>query len=134
MTPSTEQIQKATQHVVTAYEEIGSMARDHFDATLKSANAASKGWDELARSTSGMFQETLALVVSTGKTIMGARSLREVAELQNEIVKDMFDNWVASTNKLSEISARVTQDVVAPIAEHTNTAFHKIAQKVKTAA
>lgn len=134
MSPQTEQIQKATQSVMSAYEEIGSLARDHLDATIKSASAASKGWDELARSTNGIFQESLARVVSSSKTILGARSLREVADLQNEIVKDMFDSWVASANKISEISARVTQDVVAPITEHTNTAFHKIAQKVKAAA
>lgn len=134
MTTSTEQIQKATQSVMAVYEELGTLARDHFDATIKSANAATKGWDELARSTSGILQESVARAMSASKTILGARNLREVTDLHNEVVKDIFDSWIASTGRISEISARVTQDVVTPITEHTNKAFTKIAQKVKVAA
>ena len=134
MTPSTEQMQKATTSMMTVYEELGTLAREQFDATIKSAAALTKGWDELARSTSGMMQESVARAVSASKTILGARSLREVTDLHNEMVKDMFDNWVASTGKISEISARVTQDAVAPISEQSSKTFHKIVQKVKTAA
>ena len=119
---------------MAVYEELGTLARDHFDATIKSANAATKGWDELARSTSGILQESVARAMSASKTILGARNLREVTDLHNEVVKDIFDSWIASTGRISEISARVTQDVVTPITEHTNKAFTKIAQKVKVAA
>ena len=134
MTPSNEQMQNTTASVMAAYEELGMMAREHMDATMKSVAAVTKGFDELTRSASGIMQESVARAASAGKTMMGIRNMREMTDLHQEMVKDMIDSWVASTSRMSEISARLTQDVVAPLTEQTNKVIHKIVQKVKTAA
>ena len=137
MTPSNdhlEQMEKATQGMMKACQDMGGLARDQLDATMKSASAMTKGFDEIARNAGTLIQESLNRTVTAGKTIMGAKSVQEVMNTQNEFIKDCFDCWVAGTGKISEISARMTQDVVGPMAEHTNNAMNKIAQKTRAAA
>jgi len=101
---------------------------------MKSASAMSRGMEEIARNANGLLQESFARSVSAGKTLMGAKDPREILNMQNEYLKDCFDCWVAGTGKISEISARMTQDVVKPMAEHANNAMSKITQKTRAAA
>ncbi len=134
MNQANEQIDKATQSVVKACEEISGLAREQVDAAIKSTSALTRGMEEIARNTSGLLQESFARSVSAGKTMLGARNPREILDLQSEFMKDCFDCWVAGTGKISEISARTAQDAMAPIAEHTNNAINKISQKTRAAA
>lgn len=131
---SNDQTEKATQNMAKAYENINDLAREHVDAAMKSASAMSRGMEEIARNANGLLQESFARSVSAGKTLMGAKDPREILNMQNEYLKDCFDCWVAGTGKISEISARMTQDVVKPMAEHANNAMSKITQKTRAAA
>ena len=133
MNTSTESMEKATQGMMQAYEEFNDFTRKSVDAALRSAAAMSKGWDETARSTGGLVQESLARVASAGKTIMGAKSLREMMDMQAELMKDFFDCWMTGTGKLSEISARTTKEAIEPMAQHAGGTVSKLTQKARAA-
>jgi phasin family protein len=134
MTASTEPMEKAAQGMMQMYEEANDFARNSMEAMLRSAAAMTKGWDETARSTGGLLQESLARVVSAGKTIMSAKNPREMMDMQTEFMKDCFDCWMSGTGKLSEISSRAAKEAIEPVAQHTNNAVVKFAQKAKAAA
>jgi len=129
-----EQIEQATQGVLKACEDMGGLAKEHLDAAMKSAAAMKSGFEEIMPVASGLFQESATRAVNAGKTIMGAKNFREAVDLQNDFMKECFDCWVAGTSKISEISARTTQNVIAPLAEHANNTISKVTQKVKAAA
>jgi phasin family protein len=128
-----EQIEKTTQGMMKACEDASAMARDHLDAAMKSAAVMSKGMEQIASQASGLFKESMERTMNAGKTMMSAKNPKEIADLHSELVKDVFDCWVAGTGKISEISARMTQDAMAPMAEQTNNTISKIAQKAKAA-
>jgi hypothetical protein len=128
-----EHIEKATQGIMNAWEEFNHVAREHMDATLKAATAMTKGMEDIMRNTNGLFQESMMRTVNAGKTLMGAKNVQEVASLHTEFMKDFFDCWATGTGKISEISARMTQDTMTPMAEHANNTMSKIAQKAKAA-
>ena len=134
MTPSTEQVQKAATSVLDLYHELSTIAHQQMEAAAKSVSAATKGVDEITRSTSGIVQGQLTRAASFGKTIIAARNIRDITDIQQELVKDMFDNWISHTSKLSEISTRVTQDVFSPFAEQTNSVISFVSRKMKKAA
>lgn len=128
-----EHMEKMTNGLMKACEEAGSMAREQIDAAMLSAAAMTKGIEEIARNANGLIQESMARSVSAGKTLMGAKTMQEMMDMQNEFMKDCFDCWMAGTSKISEISARMTQDVMKPIADHTNSAINKAMQKARAA-
>jgi len=130
---SLDQVEKAAQSVMQACEEVGTMAREHVDATMRAATAAWEGCTEINQNMSGLIQESVARAMNAGKTIMSAKSVKEAMDLHADFVKDAFDCWVAGTGKISEISARVTKEAIDPLAEHANKTFGKIAQRAKAA-
>ena len=131
---SMAQMEKATQSLVQACEEISNMAREQVDAAMRAATVCWQGASEINQNMNGLVQESVSRAVNAGKTIMGARTMREAMELQNDFMKDFFDCWVAGTGKISEIGARVTKQAVDPLAEQANSAMSKIAQRTKVAA
>ena len=130
----TQNFEKATQSMMQAYEEINSTAKAFGEATLQSANAMTKGLEEITRSASGMLQETMANSLNAGKSLMGSKSIQEAIALQQEMAKDFFDRWVAGAGKITEISARVGKEVSEPVAQQVNSAVSKIMSKAKMAA
>ncbi|MDX2027435.1 MAG: phasin family protein [Alphaproteobacteria bacterium] len=129
-----DQVNQATQNFAQACQEASSIAREHVDATVKSAALAWEGCTEINQNLNGLVQESLSRALSAGKTMMGARTLREVMDLQADFMRECFDSWVAGTGKISEISARVTKDAMEPIANQANNAISKFAQKARSAA
>jgi phasin family protein len=127
-------MQNAANTLIKAYEDFGIMAREHMEATMKSAAAMGKGFQEIAHNTQNLLQNNLTRSLSASKTMMGARTLPEITDMHQELMKDIFDTCVATTGKISQISARLTQDVIAPIADNANNAIGKMTQKMRTAA
>lgn len=129
-----EHLEKTKQTMVKGLEDASGMARDHMDAAMKAASVVGKGMEEIMRNTSSMIQESMARGMEVSKNIMGAKSVPEAMTTHSEFMKDCFDTWVAATGKISEISARMAQDAMSPIAEHTNSAISKFTNKLKDAA
>ena len=129
-----EHIEKATQGVMKACEDASGMARDHMDAAMKAAAVVGKGMEEIVRNTSSMIQDSMTRGMEVSKHMMSAKSVPEAMNTHGEFLKDCFDTWVAATGKISEISARMAQEAMSPIAENTNNAINKFKQKVKEAA
>ncbi len=129
-----EHIEKTTQGIMKACEDASGVARDHMDATMKAASVVGKGVEEIIRNTSTMIQDAMARCMEASKNIMSAKSMPEAMNMHSEYMKDCFDTWVAVAGKVSEISARTTQDAISPIAEHTNNTISKFTNKMKDAA
>jgi phasin family protein len=129
-----EHVEKATQGILKACEDMRDMAREQADAAIRSATALTKGFDEISRNASTLLQDAFTTGVSASKTLMSAKNPRDMMEAQSAFAKDCFDRWVESTGKLSELSARMAQDVMHPISEQANKTMSQIAQKAKAAA
>ncbi len=125
MTINYNNVEKATQGVMQAYEEINDVARAFGEATMQSASALSKGFEEISRSAGGIMQESMERTMSASKTIMSCKSVKEAMELQNEFVKNCFDSWMAGTGKITEISARISKEVLEPVTQQVNTTMSK---------
>lgn len=134
MTISINNVEKATHGVIQTYEELNNVARALSEATMQSASAMTKGWDEITRSAGGMMQESVERTMSASKTMMSCKSMREAMEMQNEFIKTCFDSWMAGTGKLTEISARISKEVMEPVTQQVSSTMNKIMVKTRLAA
>lgn len=132
-TTMSEQVEKATKAMATAYEEMNKYARETVDLSIKTANALTKGWEETARNAQALMQDGLSRALAAGKTIAAAKNIRDVVDTHSEFVKDYVDSVISNTGKITEISARVTKEVVEPIAQHATDAVSRIMNKSRAA-
>jgi phasin family protein len=126
-------MEKATQNIAQACEDMNVLARQHMDATMKSLSATLQGYGEINQNVSSLIQELMSRTMNAGKNMMTAKSVREVADTHAECARDIFDCVVANGGKISEISARVTKEALEPMAQHANNAMSKIAEKTRAA-
>ena len=69
-------------------------------------------------------------IILVGEQTVGAK---EGELTTDKFMKEFFDSWVAGAGRLSEISARVTQEAFEPVAKHANEAINIAAQKAQQA-
>ena len=133
MNDSAEQMEKVTQGLIQACDEINANCCKSVDTAVEVTSAVSKGCNELSHNLGNLARESMQRAIDASKTMIRAKSVKELAESQTEFTKSFFDSWMASAGKLSEISARMTQEAFEPVARHANDAMSKVAQKSKAA-
>jgi phasin family protein len=133
-TEAMENMEKHGQKMMSGYEDASHMAREHMDAAIKAATVVGKGMEEIVRSTSNLIQESMTRGLEVGKTMMSAKSMPEAMNCHSEFMKECFDQFVATTGKMSEVAARTAQEAMSPIADQTNNSIAKFTQKIKQAA
>lgn len=131
MFESSEHMEKVTQGLIQACDEVNANCCQSVSAMVEATAAMSKGCEEFSRKLGTLVQESMSRAMNASKTMMAAKSIKEIGELQTEFAKSFFDQWLEGTGKLSEISARVTQQAMSPVAKHANDAVSKVAQRVQ---
>jgi phasin family protein len=131
MSETSEHMEKVTQGIMQACDDMNVNCCKSVDALVEATTAMSKGCQEFSRRLGTLVQESVARAMNTGKIMMSAKSVKEIADLQSEFAKEFFDQWVEGTGHLSQISARVTQEALSPVAKHANDAMSKAAQRVQ---
>jgi phasin family protein len=133
MNEPSEQMEKVTQNLMQACDEVNANCCKSVDAMVEATAAMSKGYEEFSRKLGTLVQESVAKTMSAGKTMMSARNIQDMATLQTEFMKEFFDSWMTGAGRLSEISTRVTQEAIEPVARHANETMSKAAQQAQQA-
>jgi phasin family protein len=131
MNNSSEHFEKASQGMIEACEEMSVTCRRSMDAMIESTTALSKGCEEFSRKIGDLMQESMSRTIAASKNMMAAKSPKEFADLHNEFMKESVDRWMAGTGRLSEISARMTQETFEPVTKHANAAINKAMHKTQ---
>jgi phasin family protein len=133
MTPTSQHMERTTQNIMQACEDMNVLARQQMAATMKSMSAALQACGEINQNISSLIQDVMARSMSASKNMMTAKSVREAADTHAECARDILECVVSNSGKISEISARATKQTIEPIAEHAQSAMSKIAQKARAA-
>ena len=123
--------ERMTQDMVEACDEMHANCTKSVDAMLEATSAVTKGCEEFSRNFGAMMQKSMAHAVTTSKTLMSARSLQELGELQAGFVKEFFDSWLSHAGQLGEISTRTTRQALEPVAKHASETMTKVAEKTQ---
>lgn len=101
-------------------EDFQSMGKDNVDAMVQSSKILTKGMEDLTRAFFDLAQNSVEQSVAVSQAMLKAKTLKEVADMQNDLVKKSFDQFVAEGTKLSELSVKVANDAAEPLTSRMN--------------
>lgn len=116
-----------------ATDEFTCVGRENINAAIASSNTMAKGYEEIAKIWMESTQSLIESVLSTSKAVLAAKTMRDVVELQSDLLKGVFDSAVADSTKISEISARMSSKAVEPISRRMNATVEKLSSHMKKA-
>ena len=134
MNTTTEQMDRASQTMTQLVEALQASSKDFMAAATTSMTVLTKGCEEWQRSAGSLMQENMARTVSFGKMAAAARNPREWLDACTDFQRECMDSFMASSGKLSELSARTTKEAIEPVAQQASATISKMTQQATRAA
>jgi phasin family protein len=125
-----EQVEKASETIFKRYDEVTSLGKDNVDACVLSSTVFAKGVESMGKEFMSIAQSAVEANVATAKALFGAKTVREVIELQTEFSRSRFDSLVAESAKLTELSMTLANDTIEPIQLRLNATVEKLMKPV----
>ena len=133
VTMTKEQVEKARDVVAKSVDEMSSLNKDNVDAVVQAGTIYAKGVEVIGKEFMSYAQARLESNMAAMKAMMGARTLKELVDLQTEYARSSFDQMVTETTKLSEIGVKVTNDAFAPLNARVNVVVEKMTKSAAAA-
>ncbi|MDF1791522.1 MAG: phasin family protein [Thalassobaculaceae bacterium] len=115
VTVAKENMEKASAAAFKSYDEFASYSQANYDAFYKSFGIVTKGFEDVTKAWFVFSQTSVDAGVDFSKKVMGAKTVNEVVDLQNDFAKSSFDSFVAESTKLSELSVKTANEAIEPI-------------------
>lgn len=119
---------KASAEALKGYENVAGLGKDNAEAVVKSSTVVAKGfeaigsrWMELAKTS---FDESVA----ASKALMTCKSVKEFVDVQGSLVRSSIDKVVSESTAITELSAKVANEAMAPIAGRVNATIESLAK------
>lgn len=121
-----ERAGQAAALVVKGLDKLTVNARENVDAVLVSGRVVSDGAEAAGEELVAYTRASVEQSLNFGRSVLAAKSPKEVAELQLAFVKLSLEAGYAEAVRLSRLSAKVAQDAVAPIGARVNAAVQSL--------
>lgn len=121
-----EQVEKSCSAMFKGYDEVNALNKANIDAVVKSNTALAKGLESLGNELMAFAQSSIEANVATTKALFGAKTLREVADLQTDLTRSTFDKALAESAKVSEMSVKVANEALQPLQTQTSAAVERL--------
>lgn len=110
-----EQFAKVAETQFKAVDEVAAFSKSTMDAFLQSGSIFFHGLEAMARTIVGATQAQVETSMSVAKSLITAKTLAELTDLQNSYAKSTFDTAVNDATKISELAIKVTTEALEPI-------------------
>ncbi|NQW10684.1 MAG: phasin family protein [Alphaproteobacteria bacterium] len=110
-----ENAEKASEAVLKGYDQFTTLAQGNYDALNASFGIVTKSVEGMTKAWFAYTQSTTDAGLAFSKKVMGAKSLNEVVDLQNDFAKRSLDTFVAESTKISELSVKTANEAIEPI-------------------
>lgn len=108
------------------YEDVVQFNKENVDAFLKSGSIMARGVQDVSKTLFGLAQGAIDDGLAAGKAMAGAKSIRELVDVQSGLMKTGFDKLISEGAKMSELGARVTEEAMAPLNGRVTAAMQKL--------
>lgn len=126
-----ERVEKTSKAVFQGYGDFSSVGQENMDAVVQSGTIYAKGVETIGREVMSFAKAAVDNNVAATKAMFGAKSLREVVDLQNELTRKTFDRFLAEYGKLTEMSVKLATDASEPIQTRVKTTVEKAVKPVR---
>lgn len=125
-----KQVEKSSKAVTEGYGDIAALGKENVEAAITSGTIMAKGFEILGKEIASFAQQSVEGNVAATTAIFGAKSLNEFVDLQNDYARKNFDQFVAESTKLTELSVKVANEALAPIQARVNLAVEQLTKSV----
>lgn len=125
-----EQFEKASAQIMKRYDDLTALTKENVDAVVQSGSIVAKGAEEAGKQVAAFTQSSMEKNVATGKAMLAVKTVHELMELQTAFVKQTMEAVVAESNKLQELSVKVTNDALAPLSARVNATVETLAKPI----
>jgi phasin family protein len=117
---------KASEAAFKGYDDVKIEGQVTFDAVTRANAAFTKGVEAFGQEVIAYAQTSVAQNVEAAKALTSAKTFKDVIELQTGFARTSFDQFLAESAKLSELSVKVATETVAPLQDRASVAAKKI--------
>src|SRR5215210_7963238 len=96
-------------------EEFQRVGKDGFDASVRSAGEAYKGFQAIAAEVTSYSKKAFEDGTRAFEQLLGAKSFEQVIEIQSQYAKRAYETHVAELSKLGEMYAGLTRKASKPV-------------------
>lgn len=121
-----EAMDHITDSMLKAYNEMGAMANDGMNAAMETANVLTTGCNEMFQSMATLIQNSLTQTTEAGRAMLNARTMRDLVDTQNSLIKEGFEAAIGEASKITQLSVRIAQQISEPMNNHMQATMCKI--------
>ena len=122
-----DQAEKTSAAVLRGYDDYAAFNKESVDAFVKAGTVWSKGFEDMGKLFFAFAQNSSQQSVEASKSFMGAKSVTDIVDAQSAFAKTSFDNMVAESTKISELTMSIANEASAPVQAQMNAAAEKFA-------
>lgn len=111
--------------VVKGYADLAAWNKGNVEAAMAASNVAAKGFEALSAEFLAFTKAQMEDNVAQAKKVFGAKTLKEVLDLQSDFAKSAFDVTVGKTAKFSDLAVKTANEAYEPIQARVTVAVEK---------
>ena len=124
------QVEKTSSAAFKGYDEFTALGKDNMDAFVKSSTIAAKGFETVGKEWVSFTQSMMEANMATAKAMLGVKNVKDAVEMQSEHMRTSFDNTMAETTKLADLSMQVSNDAAKPLQEQAEKTIKKMMKPI----
>jgi hypothetical protein len=102
VTMTKEQVEKARTAVAKGVDEMSTLGKDNVDAVVQAGTIYAKGVEVMGKEFMSYAQARMESNMAAMKAMMGARTLKELVDLQTEYARSSFDQMVTDDQAVGD--------------------------------
>ncbi len=117
------------QFFMLSAEEFAQITKQNSDAMMRSMQTATTGLNQLSQTLAQFSQNMMQMSMAAFQAASSARTLRDVAELQNDYAKTSMDALVESGTRMTEMALKIANDAAQPLSQRANETMQQFSQR-----
>lgn len=119
------QFEKSQKAAAKGYEDLVGLQKQNFEAAVEAGNIVASGYEAIGKEVMAFTQTAFEANFAAVQAILGAKTLREAAELQREHLRKSLNQTVAESGKLGEMSVKLASEAIEPLQARVNAAVER---------
>lgn len=121
-----ESFAKSADQASKAVYELMNICRDNLEACIESGNVSANIYKELSQEISDYCNQTASEQMETAQQLFACRTLNDLVELQNKVIRNSVEGYFDQCNKLSSFAFECINDICEPINQRVSDATEQV--------
>jgi len=116
---------KYAETAMKQMEEMSSVSKEAADSFMKTGTIFSKRMEEMMKTCMNRAQTMSERQANMWKSLMACKTINELAETQNRLAQESFEDMMSMTAQMSEMSVKVMMETMEPLNKQMTMAMKK---------